>query len=120
MAVVPNTNFELTTISPCNAHRVVGHNAGETIAHGLPCTIHADGLIYRAYGTDAFMGMSMTDVVAGEPLTLMHGVVFRMDHGLATMTPVYLPGAAGNLNTTANGSIVGYADSDNRLRVVSV
>lgn len=124
MAAVPVTNFSLATIDPDNTHRVVGCNAGEAITRGQAVTGRADSLLYKAVNTDQFLGVAMTDVVAGEPLTLMHGVVVRADHGLTPFTKIYQSTTAGAFDTTVpasgNTAPVGIALPDNRLLIYGI
>lgn len=121
MAVVPRTNFSLATIAPDNSRRVVGIRAGAAIAAGQAVGLRSDGLLYPALNTDVFVGIAMTDASVGEPVTAMHGVTVRMDHGLASAALVYQSTTAGAFDSAVPGAgntaPIGLALPDNRLMV---
>lgn len=82
--------------------------AGENIAAGDACYIKNDGTVWRASGAAAnaaaiVRGFAPTKANAGDPISLVHNVVFSYGSGLTPGADYYLSGAtAGALADAAS------------------
>lgn len=107
-AITKDGTPTMVTLAPPSNAKTMGH-AGEAIAAGDACYIHADGTFMLATGAAAnaaakVRGFAGGAAAAGEPLTLFHNRV-RFAYG-ANLTPgadLYLSGTVpGGLNTVAS------------------
>ena len=92
-AVTKGTRPSMATLVPGDEHLISGYLAGEAIEAGDMCYRKAaDGLIWRCTGAAANeaaipWGMALDDCVAGDAVTLAHGV--KMGYKpLVSSTPV--------------------------------
>lgn len=119
----------LASVLPGPEHQINGLLAGEAIAEGDFVYIKAsDGRVFKATGAAAneaarARGVVLQAAVAGDGVTILHGVTVRWGAALTPGTPYFLSGTvAGQLADVASiggTAVIAYAVDAARIRVLS-
>jgi hypothetical protein len=124
-----SANPSLATLQPGYEHQLNGLVAGEALGRGDFVYIKgSDGRVYKASGaaaTEAALarGVILQPAVAGQGVSVHHGVVVRWGAGLTPGVPYYIsatvPGQLSNTATVGGTAPIAFAVDAVRIFVMS-
>jgi hypothetical protein len=126
MAEITRGTVSLATVQPGYEHQINSIVAGEALTAGDFVYIKSDGKAWKATGAAAnaaaaARGVVLLDAVAGDGVTVFHGVSLRYASGLTPGASYFLSGTvAGGLAdaaSTGGTTEIAYATDTNRIFV---